>query len=92
MDQRIGFIGVVLEDLSQAPAVNKIVGAYQEIVLGRIGVPDHENGIGVIGLVVMGGDQEVSSLTARLGNIPGVSVKSAMTQKKMKEKRNEEIL
>ena len=85
MEQRIGFIGVVLEDLSQAPAVNKIVGAYQEIVLGRIGVPDHESDMGVIGLVVRGTDAEVSGLTARLGNVPSVGVKSAMTQKKVKE-------
>lgn len=92
MELRIGFIGVVMEDLREAPAVNRIIGEYQRIVIGRIGVPDHENDIAVIGLAVKGGDMEISALTARLGNVRGVSVKSAMTQKKLKEEHSNETV
>ena len=41
-EERIGFLGIVIEDLSQAPKVNQVISQYQEIVTGRIGVPDHE--------------------------------------------------
>ena len=80
-EDRIGFLGIVIEDLSQAPKVNQVISQYQEIVTGRIGVPDHERGMAVIGLLLRGSDLKVGAFTAKLGNIPGVQVKSAMTRK-----------
>ena len=79
-EERIGFLGIVIEDLSQAPKVNHVISQYQEIVTGRIGVPDHERGMAVIGLLLRGSDLKVGAFTAKLGNIPGVQVKSAMTK------------
>ena len=80
-EDRIGFLGIVIEDLSQASRVNQVISQYQEIVTGRIGVPDHERGMAVIGLLLRGSDLKVGAFTAKLGNIPGVQVKSAMTRK-----------
>ena len=80
MEERIGFIGIVIEDLAQAPRVNQVISQYQHIVTGRIGVPDHERNIAVIGLLVRGDNMTIGAFTARLGNIPGVQVKSAMTK------------
>ena len=54
MEERVGFVGVVIEDLSQAARVNQVVGQFQDMVTGRIGVPDHERGMAVIGLLVRG--------------------------------------
>ena len=79
-EDRIGFLGIVIEDLSQASRVNQVISQYQEIVTGRIGVPDHERGMAVIGLLLRGSDLKVGAFTAKLGNIPGVQVKSAMTK------------
>ena len=80
-EERIGFLGIVIEDLTQAPRVNQVISQYQEIVTGRIGVPDHERGMAVISLLLRGSDLKVGAFTAKLGNIPGVQVKSAMTRK-----------
>lgn len=80
-ENRIGFLGIVIEDLAQASRVNQVISQYQEIVTGRIGVPDHERGMAVIGLLLRGSDLKVGAFTAKLGNIPGVQVKSAMTRK-----------
>lgn len=85
MEERIGFIGIVIEDLSQAGRVNQVVSQYQDIVTGRIGVPDHERSMAVIGLLVKGSDANVGAFTGKLGNIPGVQVKSAMTKSERKE-------
>ena len=85
MEERIGFIGIVIEDLAQASRVNQVISQYQHIVTGRIGVPDHERDMAVIGLLVKGGDDSVGAFTGKLGNIPGVQVKSAMTKKEKKE-------
>ena len=77
---RVGFVGIVIEDLTQSARVNQTVGQFQSIVTGRIGVPDHESGQAVIGLLVKGTSDTVAKLTGKLGNIPGVQVKSAMTK------------
>ena len=85
--ERIGFLGIVLEDMAQAPRVNQIVAQHQDIVTGRIGVPDHERNMAVIGLLIRGSDLRVSALTGKLGNLPGVQVKSAMTKNNEKQGR-----
>ena len=85
-EERIGFVGIVIEDLGQAAKVNQVVGQYQSLVTGRIGVPDHERNLAVIGLLVRGDDTQIGAFTGRLGNIPGVQVKSAMTKNKIEKK------
>lgn len=85
MEERIGFIGIVIEDLSQAGRVNQVISQYQAMVTGRIGVPDHEKNRAVIGLLVKGKDTDVGAFTGKLGNIPGVQVKSAMTKNERKD-------
>lgn len=79
--ERIGFVGIVLDDNSVAARVNEIISQYADMVTGRIGVPDHETRRAVISLIVRGTNERVGALAGRLGNIPGVTVKSALTSK-----------
>ncbi len=89
MDERIGFIGIVMEDLTRTAQVNAIVAHYQDMVLGRIGVPDHQAGLAVIGLLIRGEPGRVGAFTGKLGNVSGVSVKSAMTSKSVEKRGND---
>ena len=81
MDKRIGVVGIVVEDLESAGAVNSILHEYSQIIVGRMGIPYREKGISVISLIVDGGMDEISAMTGKLGKINAVSVKSAMTKK-----------
>lgn len=89
MEERIGFVGIVLDDLSAAPKVNATISRYQDMVTGRIGIPDHQRESAVIGLIVCGSPEKVGQMTGQLGNIPGVTVKSALTGKTRSEKNKE---
>ena len=82
MDTRLGFVGIVIEDRGQAGEVNRVLSQYGGIIRGRIGVPDRESGLAVIGLIVEGTNDQVGAMTGRLGNLSGVTVKSAMTAKR----------
>ena len=84
-DIRLGFVGIVVEDRSQAEHVNRILSGFGGIIRGRIGIPDQETGHAVIGLIVEGTNDQVGAMTGRLGNLPGVTVKSAVTAKKKSE-------
>ena len=81
-DIRLGFVGVVVEERAQAEYVNRILSGFGDIIRGRIGIPDHETGRAVIGLIVEGTNDQVGAMTGKLGNLPGVTVKSALTARK----------
>jgi putative iron-only hydrogenase system regulator len=81
-DTRLGFVGVVVEERTRAEDVNRILSAYGEIIRGRIGIPDKDTGLAVIGLIVEGTNEQVGAMTGKLGNLSGVTVKSALTAKK----------
>lgn len=87
-DTRLGFVGVVVEERSRAEDVNRILSTFGGIIRGRIGIPDQESGLAVIGLIVEGTNEQVGAMTGKLGNLSGVTVKSALTAKKNR-KENE---
>ena len=61
--------------------VNAILSEYADLVHARMGVPNHEKDINVISRVVEATGDQVGAMTGRLGNLPGVTVKSMMTNK-----------
>ena len=80
MDNRIGVVGVVVEDLDSSNAVNAILHDHSSIIVGRMGIPYREKGVSVMSLIVDGTSDEISAMTGKLGKISSVSVKSAMTK------------
>lgn len=80
--ERLGFVGIVVEDKSSVQAVNEILSAYGHMIRGRIGVPDHTTDEAVIGLIVRGTNDQLGAMTGRLGNLKGVQVKSALAASK----------
>ena len=83
--ERLGFVGIVLETRASASMVNAIISQHAAVIKARVGVPDAQGDSAVIGLVVQGEDLTLGSLTAKLGNIRGVQVKSALTKNTIKQ-------
>ena len=80
-EKRLGFIGIIVSDRKkQAESVNKVLSEYGELILARTGVPYHEKNCSVITLVVDMTTDQLGSLTGKLGNIQGISVKSALSK------------
>lgn len=80
MEKRIGVIGIVIEDRNITARLNTILHDYSDIILGRMGLPYKERNISVISLIVEGSTDEIGALTGKLGNLPGVNVKSALSK------------
>ena len=79
-DKRLGFIGIVISDRNAAGEVNRMLGQHAGVIRARVGVPDQDSAAGVIGLIVEGSNAELGTLTAKLGNVQGVEVKSALVK------------
>jgi putative iron-only hydrogenase system regulator len=81
MEQRVGFVGIIVEDRhAAAPRVNEILTECGRIIVARTGLPYARRGCSVITLIVDATTDEIGELTGRLGQLPGVSVKSALSR------------
>lgn len=80
MDKRIGIVGIVIEDFTCVERVNTILHEYAGLIVGRMGLPYRERGVSVISLIVDGTNDEISSLTGKLGRVSGATVKSMITK------------
>lgn len=78
--KRIGVIGIALRrDKETAVAIQNLLSAFSDIVIGRMGVPDKESGISAISVIVKGTNEQISALCGKLGKLNEVYVKSAVT-------------
>ncbi|MFH1062244.1 MAG: TM1266 family iron-only hydrogenase system putative regulator [Candidatus Omnitrophota bacterium] len=87
MEKRLGFVGIILEDRKkQAQAVNQILSEYGDNIVARVGLPYKERNCSVITLTVDITTDDLGTMTGKLGNIEGVSVKSALSKQNAKNK------
>ncbi|MFW6035891.1 MAG: TM1266 family iron-only hydrogenase system putative regulator [Halothermotrichaceae bacterium] len=86
MQRRIGVIGIVIEEREKVNTkLNGILSNFGEIIIGRMGIPAREYQISVISLIVEGTPDEIGAMTGQLGNLPGITLKSALTAKVVNE-------
>lgn len=89
MNRRIGVVGIVIEDPKDvSEKVNAVISDHGHLILGRMGIPKPEYQVGVMSLIIEGTTDEIGSLTGRLGNLPGVTVKSALTTKTLHKEQD----
>jgi len=81
VEKRVGVVGIIVENRERAKEVNEILHKYDEIIVGRMGVPYKERGISVISLIVDGTTDEISAMTGKIGKIADVQVKTALASK-----------
>ncbi|MDR2792485.1 MAG: iron-only hydrogenase system regulator [Treponema sp.] len=78
--KRIAVVGAVLDDPARTQkAFNDVVSTYKGIVRGRMGIPFEDENIAVISITVQADLDDINALTGKLGNIPGVAVKTAVS-------------
>ena len=82
--KRVAIIGAILEEPKISNnTFNAIVSEYQHIVRGRMGIPFQDEGLSVVSITVTGTLDEINSLTGKLGNLEGVSVKTSISKKEI---------
>ena len=56
---------------------NALLHAYNEYVIGRMGLPYRQKGIYLISVAVDAPQDAISALSGKIGRLPGVSIKTA---------------
>ncbi|MGG7177592.1 TM1266 family iron-only hydrogenase system putative regulator [Clostridium paraputrificum] len=80
---KIAVISAILEEPRECQQeFNDVVASFRGSIRGRMGLP-FEHGISVISITVIGDLDDINSLTGKLGNINGVTVKTAIAKKEI---------
>lgn len=83
---KIGVVGIIIEDnRKSANAVQSVLSEYGDLIVGRMGLPHLANGVCLISVGVKGSVEKISAMTGKLGRIPFVKVKTAVSDVEIEE-------
>jgi len=77
MQTRVAVIGIIVHSGESVEKINAILHDYAPYILGRMGIPYREKGINIISLAVDAPQDVISTLTGKIGRLPGISTKTA---------------
>ena len=80
METRIAVIAIVAESRDHIDEMNRVLSAYGEYIIGRMGIPYPKKGVSLISVAVDAPNQAISALPGKLGNIEGINVKTAYSK------------
>ncbi|HPE90148.1 MAG TPA: iron-only hydrogenase system regulator [Spirochaetia bacterium] len=80
-DRSVGVIAVIIKNrAAQAAKVNEALTEYGDMIIGRMGLPYQERDLNIVTLIVDATNDRIGALTGRLGQLPGVTVKSTLAK------------
>ncbi len=79
--KRIGVVAILVQERQNIAKVNELLSTFNGIIMGRIGLPRHEENLNVISLIVEGTTDDIGALTGKLGGMSGITTKSLLLTK-----------
>ena len=80
MDTKIAIVSIIVEDLESSAPTNELLHDFSQYIVGRMGIPYRQRGIGIISVVVDAPQNVISSLSGKLGMIKGINVKVTVSK------------
>ena len=77
MGTRVAVIGIIVESDASVDQLNEILHEYGKYIIGRMGIPYRTKGINIISIAIDASQDVISALAGKIGNLPGVSAKTA---------------
>ena len=81
METRVGVISIIVEEWESVDKLNVLLHEFREYVIGRMGIPYKEKNINIISVALDAPQDVISTLAGRIGALPGISVKTALSAK-----------
>lgn len=80
METRIALIGIIVENKESVKQTNALLHEYGDYIVGRMGIPYHPKQVNIISIVLDAPENVIAALSGKLGQIPGILVKSMMAK------------
>lgn len=77
MQTRVAIMSAIVENTDSVEKLNELLHQYGEFIIGRMGLPYKTRKINIVSIALDAPQDTISSLAGKLGNLPGVSVKTA---------------
>ena len=77
MATRVAVMSIIVENSESVEALNTILHENGTYIIGRMGIPYRAKGINIISIALDAPQNTISAMSGKIGNLPGVSVKTA---------------
>ncbi|MBQ3099934.1 MAG: iron-only hydrogenase system regulator [Clostridia bacterium] len=77
METRVAVMGIIVENTASVERLNSLLHEYGEYIIGRMGIPYRQRCINIVSIAIDAPQDVISALSGKIGNIGGVSVKTA---------------
>ena len=81
METRVGVISIIVSDWKSVDTLNALLHDYREYVIGRMGIPYKQKHINIISVALDAPQDTISTLAGKIGALPGISCKTALSAK-----------
>ena len=77
METRVAVMSIIVENHDSVERLNGLLHDYGEYIIGRMGIPYRQKKINILSVALDAPQDTISALAGKLGNLKGVSVKTA---------------
>lgn len=77
MATRVAVMSIIVENPESVEALNQILHENGRYIIGRMGIPYREKKVNIISIALDAPQDTISAMSGKVGNLPGVSVKTA---------------
>lgn len=77
METRVAVMGIIVQNSDSVDKLNAVLHEYRDIIIGRMGIPYKAKNISIVSVAVDAPQDTISAMSGKLGNIEGISVKTA---------------
>ena len=74
---RVAVMSIIVENVESTEKLNQILHENGRYIIGRMGIPYRQRGINIISIALDAPQDTISAMSGKIGNLPGVSVKTA---------------
>ena len=83
METRVAVMSIIVENVDAVERINALLHEHGEYIIGRMGVPYRKKGISIISIAMDAPQNTIAALSGKIGNLEGVSVKTAYSGKQV---------
>ena len=77
MPTRVAVMSIIVENVDSVETLNQILHENGRYIIGRMGIPYRQKGVNIISIALDAPQDTISAMSGKIGNLPGVSVKTA---------------
>ena len=77
METRVAVMSIIVEKPDSVEALNALLHENGKYIIGRMGIPYHKRNVNIISIALDAPQDAIAALAGKVGNLKGMSVKTA---------------